>query len=109
MGTLALDPDTWDIFTDSSSCLAVANGCDEIMQCIKQNILALDLSRFFPLRNADVEGFSSIIQATIAGTDGVISFNSFQLLNDDLGCGVVSGLRIQFSALTVCGTISGGI
>ena len=109
MGTIALDPDTWDIFTDSSGCLSVADGCDEIIQCIKQNILALDLSSFFPLRSGDIRGFSSIIQSTIASTDGVISFNSFNLLNDDLNCGILTGLMIQFSILTVCGTINRGI
>ena len=107
MTTIAVDPNTNDIIIDSSGCLSVVDGCDEIIQCIKQNILSSNLFSFFPITSANRELISATVQSAIASTNGVIAFNSFNVTNDNFNCGIATGLRIEFSVLTSCGIIDG--
>lgn len=107
MTTIALD-ENWDVVVDANGCLATVDGCEEIIQCIKQNLRALDLSNFYPIRN-NIDAVAAIIQSEISSVEGFIYFNSFEVLQDSLGCGIAQGVTINFSALTTCGNINLGV
>ena len=108
MTTIALD-ENWDIFADANGCLATVSDCDEIMQCIRQNILAVDwVSQFCPI-NQNIEAIEASIKSIVIGTEGVLAFTSFDTFIDNVNCKAVQGLNIQFSVLTTCGTINVGI
>ena len=102
MTTLALD-ENWDIIVDEDECLSTVNGCEEIIQCIKQNIRAIDFTPLF--REGNREVISSLIKSTILNTNGVLSINSYLEQTSDVDCGNFRNFLISFSATTVCGNI----
>ena len=104
MTTIALNPDNWDIFVDDEGCMAVVEGCDEIIQCIKQKIYTLDITSFVK-NNTNPEAVTALIKSKILEVEGVISLSSFSTSVDDTNCNVIKGIRVNFQAITECGII----
>ena len=106
MATLSLDANH-DLYVDINSNLALSFGVNEIIQEIKQNILALGISEY--TGSVDDSRLSALIKAVILSVDGVLSLSSFSISNTQLGCGSATGIRINFTAITSDGVITVGI
>ncbi len=104
MTTIALDEDNWDIFVSNDGCMAVVDGCEEIIQCIRQKIYTLDITSFLK-NNTSPEAVTALIKSKILEVDGVISLSSFSTSVDDTNCNVIKGIRVNFQAITECGII----
>ena len=106
MTSIAFD-ESGDIYFDADGCLATLDGCDEILQCIKQNIFAINIENFIG-QGINIDNLGDLIKAAVLDTDGVISLIQFSISSDPLSCAFVNGININFQALTVCGLVSLG-
>jgi len=107
MSTIKLDNESWDIVISDGG-VDTVDGCDEIIQCIKQNINDLDFSQLVGVYRGD-EIVSGLIKSSINSVSGVTSINSFSIERSDYNCGIITGLIINFSISTTCGNITMGV
>lgn len=102
MSSIYLDPNTNDIIIENG-CVKSVTGCEEIVQCIRQKIMNLDIVDIFS-QGVNIEGLTALIKSSILDTSGVISLVSFSSEVSKDSCNS-SFLNINFVANTVCGEV----
>lgn len=84
-------------------CVRMTSGCEETIQCIKQNIYEINWDEIFPINDREI--FSALIRSAITNTNGVLYISSFDIENVDFNCGNIDFYALKFTAVADCGTI----